>query len=39
MTVEFLVVTVNEAGGNIPERGKKRMRTENMTIIGLKKRA
>jgi len=39
MTVEFLVVTVNEAGEKIPERGRVRVRAEKMTIIGLKKRA
>jgi hypothetical protein len=39
MTVEFLVVTVNEPGAKIPERGRKRMRAEKMTIIGLKKTA
>jgi hypothetical protein len=39
MTVEFLVVTVNDPGAKIPERGRKRFRAEKMTIIGLKKRA
>ena len=39
MTVEFLVVTVNEPGAKIPERGRKRVRAEKTTIIGQKKRA
>jgi hypothetical protein len=31
--------TINEPGAKIPERGRRRVRTEKTTIVGLKKRA
>jgi len=33
------VVTVSEPGAKTPERGRKRVRAEKTTIVGLKKRA
>jgi len=33
------LVTVKEPGGKTPARGRRRVRSEKMTIIGLKKRA
>ena len=37
--VEFLVVMVNDPGAKTPERGRRRVRAEKTTIVGLKKRA
>jgi len=39
MLVEFLVVMVKDPGANTPERGRRRVRLEKMTIVGLTKRA
>jgi hypothetical protein len=39
MLVEFLVVTVNELGAKTPERGRRSVRAEKMTIVGLKRTA
>jgi hypothetical protein len=36
---EFLVTTVNELGAKTPERGRRRVRAEKTTIVGLKKSA
>jgi len=33
------VVTVNEPGAKIPEMGRRMVRAEKITIVGLKKRA
>jgi len=37
--VEILVTTVNEPGAKTLERGRRSMRTEKTTIVGLKKTA
>jgi len=37
MSVEFLVVTAKEPGVKTPERGRRRLRAEKKTIVGLKK--
>ena len=37
--VVSLVVTVNEPGAKTPERGRRSVRAEKITIVGLKKRA
>ena len=37
--VELLVTTLNEPGANTPERGRRSVRVEKITIVGLKKRA
>jgi len=38
-SVEFWVITVNEPGAKTPERGRRSVRAENTTILGLKKNA
>jgi len=39
LRVKFLATTVNEPGAKTPERGRRRVKAEKMTIFGLKKTA
>ena len=39
MSVDFWVITVSEPGAKTPESGRRRVKAEKATIVGLKKRA